>query len=134
MIMLYAPHMRVLIIDDEPSICRALEIALGRAGFEPVISRSGDAALALLRERHFDAMLVDLRIPDLRGDVIFQLAAALQPHLKTATLFMTGDITEKAQRLIESCGCLLVRKPFDLSDIVDALHALAPRVRHDVSA
>ena len=132
--MLYGPRTRVLIIDDEPSICRALEIALGRAGFEPVVSRSGDEALALLRADHFDAMLVDLRIPDVRGDVIFHSATSLQPHLKSTTLFMTGDITERAQRLIESCGCALVRKPFDLSDIVDALHALAPRVQHDVSA
>ena len=58
---------RVLIVDDEPSICKALQIALKRAGFDPTIAQSGDAALDKLRSVQFDAMIVDLRMPDLAG-------------------------------------------------------------------
>ena len=125
--------MRVLVVDDEPAICRALTIALGRAGFDAVSALSGDAAIALVRKEHFDVLIVDLRIPDMRGDVIFELAAALQPQLRTQTLFITGDITERAQKIIAACGCPLLRKPFDLRDVFDAVTALAPRVR-DASA
>jgi len=72
----------VLIVDDEPSICKALHIAFTRAGINARIAESGDAALDRLRSEHFDAMIVDLRMPDLRGDVLFELASAIQPQLR----------------------------------------------------
>ena len=82
----YGNRPRVLIVDDEPSICKALEIALGRAGFEAIATRCGEAAITKLSTEHFDALLLDLRIPDMRGDVLFELAVAHQPHLRTQTL------------------------------------------------
>lgn len=119
---------RVLIVDDEPSICRALAIALGRSGYEALTAQSGDGALALLQSRRVDVLLVDFRIPDLRGDALFELAASMQPHLRRRTLFMTGDITARAQELIEACGCPFVRKPFDLAVVTGAIAALLPRL------
>lgn len=126
----YGNRPRVLIVDDEPSICKALEIALGRAGFEAVATRCGEAAITKLSAEHFDALLVDLRIPDMRGDVLFQIAIAHQPHLQGQTLFITGDITDHAQELIEACSCPFLLKPFNLADIFDTLHAMTPRVHH----
>ena len=124
---------RVLVVDDEPSICKALQIALTRAGFNAQIAESGDAALNKLRSEHFDAMLVDLRMPDLRGDVLFELAAAIQPQLRHRTLFTTGDITDRAERLIGACGCPMLRKPFDLHDAIDTIRALTPESREEIA-
>ena len=124
---------RVLVVDDEPSICRALALALRRGGYEPLTAQSGDGALAQLQAGHVDVLLVDFRIPDLRGDALFELAASMQPHLRRQTLFMTGDITERAQQLIEACGTPFVRKPFDLADVIGAIAALLPR-RERISA
>ena len=120
---------RVLVVDDEPSICKALTMALSRAGYDAIAAQSGDAALAIVRSEHIDVMLIDLRIPDMRGDVIFEVAAGHQPHLRYQTLFMTGDITERAHKLIAACKCHFLRKPFDLRDMTDAVAALAPRVQ-----
>jgi DNA-binding NtrC family response regulator len=120
-------RVRVLVVDDEPSICKALEIALSRSGYDVMTVESGETATTLLRAEHFDVMVVDLRIPDMRGDTIFEFAAASQPHLRTATLFMTGDITERAQKLIGACRCPSLHKPFDLRDVLDAISALTPR-------
>ena len=125
----YGEGLRVLIVDDEPSICRALELALRRAGFEPVTALSGDSAHAALRRERFDAMVIDLRLQDERGDVTFRIATALQPHLRSRTIFTTGDITEKAQQIIDDCECPVLIKPFDLRDLVAAVTRLAPRVR-----
>jgi DNA-binding NtrC family response regulator len=123
--------LRVLVVDDEPSICRALQIALTREGIDTTIAESGDAALDQLRSSTFDAMIVDLRMPDLRGDVLFELASAIQPQLRRRTLFITGDITDRAERLIAACHAPMLRKPFDLSDAIDAVRALAPRSREE---
>jgi DNA-binding NtrC family response regulator len=124
----------VLIVDDEPSICRALEIALARAGLNATVAESGDVALTKLRTEQFDAMICDLRMPDMRGDVLFELAAAIQPQLRQRTLFTTGDITDRAERLIGACKCPMLRKPFELADVVETVRALLPQTRGESSA
>jgi DNA-binding NtrC family response regulator len=120
---------RVLVVDDEPTIRRALDIALRRAGYEVLSAGSGEEAVALLRRERVDQLVVDLRIPDMRGDVVFELAASLQPHLRHATVFTTGDISDRAQELVALSGCTLLTKPFDLAELIATLHRLAPSVR-----
>jgi DNA-binding NtrC family response regulator len=119
------PH-TVLIVDDEPSITRALAIACKRAGYDVLATTSGEQAQSYLATQVVDAMIVDLRMPDLRGDVLFHLATARQPHLKRQTLFTTGDVSPRAQELIAACGCPFLRKPFELSDVLQTLRALLP--------
>ena len=117
---------RVLVVDDEPAICKALMIALQRAGYDARSAQSGDSALALLGREHIDVLLIDLRIPDTRGDVVFELAAATHPHLRHQTVFMTGDISERAIRLIASCKCPMLKKPFELREMLSAVAELVP--------
>lgn len=126
--------LHVLFTDDEVSICTAMERALKRAGFRVTTAYSGESALSVLRNQHVDALIVDLRIPDMRGDAIFELAAALQPHLRNHTLFTTGDISERAQELIEACRCPLLRKPFDLKEMIDWVRRVQPQAWGQSSA
>ena len=123
---------RVLIVDDEAAICRALKVALERAGFEAIAAQSGDSALTVLSLEPVDVLLLDLRIPDTRGDVVFELAAATHPHLRNRTLFMTGDISDRALRLIQACKCPVIAKPFELREMIAAIDALAPRRGREV--
>ena len=116
----------VLLVDDEPAICKALALALSRAGFRVSTALSGETAQSIVRGEHVDVLVVDLRIPDMRGDALFELVAAIQPHLRARTLFTTGDITERAQELIEACHCPLLRKPFDLKDLIEWVRSVQP--------
>ena len=109
----------VLVVDDEPAISKALGTALTRAGFRVSTALSGETAMLVVRSQHVDVLVTDLRIGDMRGDSLFELAAATQPHLRTRTVITTGDITERAQELIEACNCPLLRKPFDLKELID---------------
>jgi len=125
---------RVLIVDDEPSICKALGLALSNAGYEVLIAKSGETACSVVETESVDVMLVDLRIPDMRGDMIFEYAAGVQPNLRHSTLFMTGDISDQAIGLIAACKCHFIRKPFDLSVMTDAVAALSPIVEAQKSS
>jgi DNA-binding response OmpR family regulator len=125
-------RVRVLIVDDEPAICKALKVALDRAGFDAIAAQSGDSALTVLSLEWVDVLLLDLRIPDTRGDVVFELAAATHPHLRHQTLFMTGDISDRALKLIQSCKCPVIRKPFELQELIATIDALAPRHAREV--
>ena len=124
---------RVLIVDDEPAIARALTIALERGGYEPVAAETTEVAVRRLREERWDLMIVDLRMPGMRGDALYALAAGLQPNLRHRTLFLTGDMTERAEELILACDCPMLLKPFDLRAVLAALAEMLPR-RNDASA
>ena len=82
--------------------------------------------MSIIRGEHLDVLVVDLRIPDMRGDTLFELASSIQPNLRARTLFTTGDITERAQELIEACRCPLLRKPFDLKELIDWVRSVQP--------
>jgi len=124
---------RVLIVDDEPAICKALSIVLSRAGFDVRTALTGDNGIAVIKKEPIDVLVLDLRVQEMRGDVIFSLAIAEQPALKHRTLFITGDISERADKLIRACDCPMLRKPFELRELISAVTAMAPRAR-DVSA
>ena len=121
--------MRVLVVDDDRAICRALSLVLRLSHFEVMTAESGDAAVAIVASQSIDVMVIDLRIPDMRGDVVFELAAGSQPHLRDTTLFMTGDFSERAHRLILSCQCPLIRKPFALKDFMRGVREVALKRR-----
>lgn len=121
-----SPLTHVLLVDDEPAICKALALALTRAGFRVTTALSAETAMSIVRNEPVDVMVVDLRIPDMRGDSFFELAAATKPHLRTRTLFTTGDITERGQELIEATRCPLLRKPFDLKELIDWVRGVQP--------
>jgi CheY-like chemotaxis protein len=114
---------RVLIVDDEPAICAALVQVLRRAGFDPVAAHGAPEAESLLSDS-LDAMLLDLRMPHMRGDSFYYLAAARCPKLGRHTLFMTGDISPDGERLINQTGCGVLWKPFPNAVLVDAVRKL----------
>jgi two-component system, OmpR family, response regulator VicR len=114
---------RILIVDDERAICSALAQVLRRAGFDPVVALGATEADGLLSES-ISAMLLDLRMANMRGDVFFYLAAARFPILRRRTLFITGDISRDAERLIANTGCGCLWKPFQNFVLVDALRAM----------
>jgi DNA-binding NtrC family response regulator len=102
---------RVLIVDDEPAICLALSHMLRRAGFDAVTAlNAGDAERAL--NDTISAMVLDLRVPYMRGDVFFHIATARFPRLRARTIMMSGDISPEAERLAQLTGCPCLWKPF----------------------
>lgn len=109
----------VLVVDDEEGVCRALDALLHRAGYDVITARTGSAAKEILAIRAVDCLVLDYRIPDVRGDVVFAYAAAHQPHLARATFFVTGDISDRAREAIEDTGCPMVLKPFDVEVFLD---------------
>ena len=58
---------RVLVVDDDPMVCMAIEIYLERHGFEVTIADGGEAGLRALEDAPFDVMIVDIFMPHMRG-------------------------------------------------------------------
>jgi CheY-like chemotaxis protein len=116
---------RVLLVDDDAAVAGALAALLSRAGYAVTIGGSARVAETLLEER-YDALLVDLRMPGMRGDAFYYVARAKQPWLAARTLFMTGDISPLAEDIVAQTGCPLLLKPFRAEALMRAMDAIAP--------
>jgi two-component system NtrC family sensor kinase len=116
---------RVLVVDDEADIVELMRRMLEGAGFEVASADSGALALALLDSARFDAIVSDLRMPDMDGAALWREVKARHPALAPRMVFVTGDtLSTGARQFLDDTGCLRLDKPFNRADLV----ALVQRV------
>lgn len=110
---------RVLVVEDEHALGEAVAAALADEGFRPDRAADGEEALARLRERHYDVIICDLKMPKVDGMAFFREISAKMPHVARRLIFVTGDVAgTEAERFLEESGCRWVPKPFRLRDLV----------------
>ena len=81
--------------------------------------QNGEEALARVRDRHYDVIICDLKMPKVDGQTFFREVSATMPHIARRLIFMTGDVAgTDAERFLEECGCRWIPKPFRLKDLV----------------
>ena len=121
---------RVLSIDDEPVIGRALERMLGHHHVVVAVS-SADEALALIRAgTQFDVILCDLMMPVMTGMDFFAVLETERPDLAERTLFLTGGaFTDATRAFLARIPNLCLEKPIDskqlLATIAERIASLA---------
>jgi len=112
---------RALVVEDESALGEAVAAALADEGFRPDRAADGEEALARLRERHYDVIICDLKMPKLDGMALFREVSAKMPHVARRLIFVTGDVAgTDAGRFLEETGCRWIAKPFRLRDLVRA--------------
>jgi len=107
---------RVLVADDEPAMCALLEAGLAKRGFEVTSRTSGDAALALLDQADFDAIVVDLNMPGTSGLDVAAWAAANRADTPVVVITAFGSL-ETAVAAIRAGAYDFVTKPFEIEAI-----------------
>jgi CheY-like chemotaxis protein len=105
---------RLLIVDDEPAVLRCLERVL-RGRYEVTTVQRADAALILMTKRHFDAILVDVNMPGMRGD---ELAQVLSPERAARVVLMSGGFVGDEDKRV-------LAKPLSLAALFDRLDDFA---------
>ena len=75
----YAP--RILVIDDEPGVQLFLEQVLSNVGYYVTLAANGRQALAQVRSREFDAVIIDLSLPDQDGMEVMRQIRSEFPRL-----------------------------------------------------
>jgi two-component system NtrC family sensor kinase len=112
---------RVLVVEDELALGEAVAAALADEGFRPDRAADGEEALARLRERHYDVIICDLKMPKIDGMAFFREVSSALPHVARRLIFVTGDVAgTEAERFLEESGCRWIPKPFRLRDVVRA--------------
>jgi len=86
-----APAARLLVVDDERDVGELLSDILRTRGYETQYVASPKAALELMRDRDFQGILMDLRMPEMSGTELWRELQRERPALALKTIFMTGD-------------------------------------------
>lgn len=117
---------RVLVVDDEPTLTDLLSMALRYEGWQVRTAGNGMAALSTARQFEPDAVVLDVMLPDLDG---FQVLRRLREHAPTVpVLFLTArDAVEERIAGLTVGGDDYVTKPFSLEEVIARLRALLRR-------
>jgi two-component system NtrC family sensor kinase len=119
------PQSRVLVVDDELEIAGLMRDMLEGAGYEVATAESGAVALALLETARFDAIVSDLRMPDMDGATLWREVSQKYPTLARRMLFVTGDtLSPGASEFLRKAHCIGLDKPFSKSDLLAAVAKL----------
>jgi two-component system cell cycle response regulator CpdR len=107
---------QILVVDDEPSVCRAIKMLLEVDGHEVSIAAGGYEALDIFDKATFDLVLTDYSMPDMKGD---EFAAIIKQRRPTQRIIMiTAFGSElKASGKLNGLVEALIDKPFSLADL-----------------
>lgn len=117
-------QLKVLVVDDEPSIRLLVSRALQRNGFETDVASDGVEALEKLEQDRFDLLILDVMMPRLNGiDVIEQLSgnAERPPKILVMTAASPSVLRDLPAHRVEK----IITKPFELQTLISSAIAAA---------
>jgi two-component system KDP operon response regulator KdpE len=117
---------KVLIVDDEPSIRRAIRTTFGTLGFDIAEAMTGEQALPLLRAANFDAVLLDVNMPGMGGLEACREIRRQFPRIAVLMLTVRDNEDDKVEAL-DAGADDYVTKPFPIRELVARVRAAVRR-------
>lgn len=122
---------KILIVDDNPLLSKALDICLSNKGHDVKVSYNGvDAVSQLIREIP-DSIVLDVRLPDCEGWFIATLLGKFG-WAKTVPLIMMSVLEPDTRKIAEIKPYAYVQKPFDMGKLIQtierSLNQVSPHV------
>jgi two-component system KDP operon response regulator KdpE len=125
------PVIRILVVDDESAIRRALRPPLVELGFQVAEASRGEEALQLLRATVFDAVLLDVNMPGIGGVETLRRIRAFASRLPILMLTVRDKEEEKVEALDMGADDY-VTKPFSTRELIARVRAAIRRVKSPV--
>jgi two-component system, OmpR family, KDP operon response regulator KdpE len=122
-------QVRVLVVDDDPQILRALRINLTAHGYHVTVAADGAAALRAAADRHPDVVVLDLGLPDLDGAEVIAGIRGWSP-VPIIVLSARTDSADKVHAL-DAGADDYVTKPFGMAELLARLRAAVRRASTD---
>lgn len=117
---------RVLVVDDEPSLAELLSSVLRYEGWDVRTAGDGASAIRIAREFEPSAVVLDVMLPDFDGFEVMRRLRAIQPGI--CVLFLTArDAVEDRVAGITAGGDDYVTKPFSLEEVLARLDGMLRR-------
>ncbi|MFH1008008.1 MAG: response regulator [Candidatus Latescibacterota bacterium] len=114
---------RILIVDDDESICSSLKLILDRKGYETEWAGTGREALEKVQARFFNLVLLDIQLPDTEGVAL--LGPFREAHPDMVVIMVTGHASlESAMGALNEGASAYVTKPMDMEEVLADIEQL----------
>jgi len=116
----------ILVVDDYFADRETLKVILEERGYRVTTAETGVEALGKVKEKHFDIIFLDIRLPDTDGTQIFEEVKAIDSEV--AVIMVTGYSEEEViRRAISQGAYTCIYKPFDVEKIVTLVGEISQR-------
>ncbi len=113
---------RILVVDDEPDLVRALGLRLEGRGYEVLTAFDGVQAMSRIQKEHPDLVLLDIHLPAGNGYRICERMRAGRNVVGTPVIALTADPSLEAETRCRQLGCAgFFRKPYDPKLLMEAV-------------
>ncbi|HEX9427012.1 MAG TPA: response regulator [Candidatus Polarisedimenticolia bacterium] len=118
-------HHRILAVDDDELILDLLSQTLASQRYHVDVARTCEDALPKILFNDYSGILLDLVLPDSNGLGLFRQIARRRPAMRSRVAFLTGALdTGEAVRFVRLVNVPVLRKPFDLGDLISTVRQL----------
>jgi two-component system, cell cycle sensor histidine kinase and response regulator CckA len=112
----------ILVLDDDTVLSELLKDALVLHSYEVTCVTSGVEGLKEIMKTDFDAILCDMMMPNLAGDMFYLAVERVKPHLCPRFIFMSGHKNDpRTDAFMRKVNGLMLWKPFDIFVMLDAI-------------
>ena len=118
---------KILVVDDEPTICSMMTVFLNQIGYAVRTVSSGDDAIAAFDEDPPDMVLLDISMPGMRGIDVLQLMKRRKADCGIIMLSAYGD-DQTIQEAIDMGAYCYIQKPMELMDLKQRLKELQEHI------
>lgn len=119
---------KILVVDDEPFICRSLTFVLKKGNYEVLEARNGEDALAAIREHKPDLVFLDVMMPKVNGFEVTQAVRSDAALDDVKIILLTAKGQECDRAVGKSAGANdYMTKPFSPSKILDRAREILGR-------
>lgn len=116
---------RILVVDDEHELVKALEIRLGAAGYDILTAYDGQEGLSRAQKEKPDLIVLDLMLPRMDGYKVCGLLKADAKYNKIPIIMLTARTQESDKKLSEEVGAdVYITKPFEWQTLLSKIKEL----------
>lgn len=118
---------KILVVDDDPEILKALSLRLSADRYEVITARDGFQATALAMKEQPIVIVLDIKMPAGDGHVVVKRLKDSSKTCAIPIIVMTGSTDEKDyEKAVEQGVDRFIKKPFDPEELIRAIHELTP--------
>lgn len=117
---------QVLLLEGDPAFEEALGAYLYEFGYSVTKVRTAADAVRMALERDFTAILCDMMLPALSGEMFFRAFERVDPQIGRRFVFLIGRSDPATQELIATVGGRTLKKPFRMVELLDLIEAQEP--------
>jgi len=118
----------VLLVDDDIELVLTYQELLQANGYEASTAANGQEALQLVMNGHVDAIICDLSMPELAGDLFYRAIGLTRPELLKRFIFLTANADDPLyERFLQSVHVPVISKPAPVECVLEKLAALLAR-------